>query len=297
MRIGRRRRALAGSAAAVTSAPAVVAPVPPLDELVSLPLTEEHLAVVRGDTTLIDGFISAMIDRLTGWTDRDPSIANAPFSVGEFLPERRDEGLDWPLSALSMAGRRRLHNFHQLIESVLSDEIPGHIVETGVWRGGASILARIVLAVHGVDDRQVILADSFQGLPPPDPQHYPHDARSELHLFPDLAVSLDQVKANFATYGVLDDQVRFVEGWFRDTMPALDVDQIAVLRLDGDMYVSTMDPLLHLFDRVASGGYVIIDDYHIAPACRQAVQDFFSRRGVEFPLRSIDRVGAYFRKS
>ena len=230
-------------------------------------------------------YLDELEDVLTGFSAGDPPLPGSPFPILEFEPDYRDEGLDWPSTALTMVGRRRLHNFRALIERAVAEGVPGDILEAGVWRGGASILARAVLASR----------DSFAGLPSPSEQ-FPADAGADFHTHPELAVALEQVRANFSRFGLLDDQVVFVEGWFQDTMPAVDAEALAVLRLDGDMYESTIVPLVHLYDRVAPGGWVIVDDYHLMDACRDAVDDFFSDRGIDPPLRDIDRVGVYFRK-
>ncbi|MCB0976574.1 MAG: class I SAM-dependent methyltransferase [Acidimicrobiales bacterium] len=145
-------------------------------------------------------------------------------------------------------------------------------------------------------DRNVWVCDSFEGLPPPSGE-YPADAASAFHDDSELAVSLDQVRANFESYGLLDDQVRFAKGWFRDTMPLIDVGEIAVLRLDGDMYESTIDPLNYLYDRAVSGGWIVVDDYRLLDCCQAAVHDFASSRGFEPDLVSIDHVGVYWRKA
>jgi len=223
------------------------------------------------------------------------SAEPAPEALG-YNANIREHGLDWPSHAMTMVGRKRLRNFRALIENVIAEGIAGDIVETGVWRGGASIMARAVLAAYDEPVRCVYLADSFAGLPPPDAARFPADAGSDLHEFRELAISLDQVRQNFATFGLLDERVRFVQGWFRDTMPDFPARQIAVLRLDGDMYESTIDPLTHLFDRVPAGGWVIVDDYHMVEACRLAVQDFLAARGLAPVLQEIDGSGVYFRK-
>src|SRR5207248_7017891 len=137
-----------------------------------------------------------------------------------------------------MIGLRRLHALRELVERTLSENIAGDYIETGVWRGGACILMRGVLAAYGEKHRRVFCADSFAGLPRPDSAAFPADRRSRLHEAHELAVSLDDVTANFAKYGLLDEQVRFVKGWFRDTLPALAGERFALLRLDGDMYES-----------------------------------------------------------
>jgi O-methyltransferase len=234
-------------------------------------------------------------DALTGYSTADPPLPGSPFPVQTFEPSYREEGLDWPATALTMVGRRRLHNFRTLIERAIDDGVDGDILEAGVWRGGASILARAVLAARGVVDRRVIVADSFEGLPPPSEQ-FPADTGADFHTHPELAVSLEEVRANFERFGLLDDQVVFLKGWFRDTMPRVDAEALAVLRLDGDMYESTIVPLTHLFDRVSTGGWVIVDDYQIMAPCRRAIQDFFDNQPIRPHLHQIDHVGVYFRK-
>jgi hypothetical protein len=240
-------------------------------------------------------YLDELEDALTGYSAADPPLPGSPFSVQVFEPSYREEGLDWPATALTMVGRRRLHNFRALIERVIDDGVDGDILEAGVWRGGASILARAVLAARGVTDRRVIVADSFEGLPHPSDQ-FPADTGADFHTHPELAVSLEQVRANFEQFGLLDDQVVFLKGWFRDTMPSVDTEALAVLRLDGDMYESTIVPLTHLFDRVSTGGWVIVDDYQIMAPCRTAVRDFFDGRQIRPQLHQIDHVGVYFRK-
>ena len=85
---------------------------------------------------------------------------------------------------------------------------------------------------------------------------------------------LEHVKENFQRYGLLDEQVRFVKGWFRDTLPHVPIERLAVLRLDGDLYESTIQALDGLYHKLSPGGFVIVDDYGNVPACRQAVNDF-----------------------
>lgn len=214
-----------------------------------------------------------------------------------FDPVIREHGWDWPSVAFTMVGTKRLANLRTLLESVINERIPGDFVETGVWRGGSCIMARAVLAAYGVTDRKVIVCDSFEGLPKPDSQKFPVDSGSVFHEYTDLSVSLEQVKANFGKYDLLDDQVVFLKGWFRDTMPRVPSSRIAVLRLDGDMYESTIDPLNHLFDRIPSGGWVIVDDYHVVESAKIAVHDFLDSRRIKVAMQEIDGVGTYFRKA
>lgn len=213
-----------------------------------------------------------------------------------YAREDREHGRDWPARAESMAGLRRMANARMCIESVLADGIPGDVLEAGVWRGGMSIFMRGVLAAHGVEDRTVWLADSFRGLPAPDKAAFPADRGLDLSGFPILRVSQEEVRRNFARYGLLDERVRFLEGWFADTLPAAPVERLAVLRLDGDLYESTIQALEPLYPKLAPGGYCIIDDYGVIEPCRRAVADYRAAHGIAEPVLDIDGIGAYWRK-
>lgn len=208
----------------------------------------------------------------------------------------RAEGGDWPQRAYSMSGLKRLDNLRHCIEQVVADAVPGDVVETGVWRGGACIFAKAVLDVLGAQDRWVWLADSFQGLPAPDFERYPGEFSLDLSTIDYLKAGRAVVEENFRRFGLLDGRVRFIEGWFRDTLPSAPVRSIAILRLDGDLYESTMVALDSLYDRVPSGGYVIVDDHGAVPACADAIRDFRLRRGITDPMMEIDWTGTYWRK-
>jgi O-methyltransferase len=200
----------------------------------------------------------------------------------------RAEGRDWPAEAETMIGLRRLDNLERCIVDVLHRGVPGDLMETGVWRGGATIFMRAVLAAYGDSERTVWAADSFQGVPQPDPGAYPADEGDELWSWPELAVPLEQVQAAFARYGLLDEQVRFLPGWFRDTLPDAPVDRLALLRLDGDLYESTLVALRSLYSKVSVGGYVVVDDYGAVSACRAAVEDFRAEHGIGEELERVD---------
>jgi O-methyltransferase len=196
----------------------------------------------------------------------------------------------------TMLGRRRLENIEACLNSVIGDGIAGDVVECGVWRGGATVFMRGFLAAHEITDRVVWVADSFEGLPVPSAKE---DAGLDLSKaqYPMLAISLETVQDLFARYGLLDDQVRFLRGWFKDTLPTAPIRELAVLRLDGDLYESTMDALLALYDKVSPGGYVIVDDYGCLAPCKQAITDFRTQRGITDPIEEVDWTGAFWRKT
>jgi O-methyltransferase len=212
-----------------------------------------------------------------------------------FRPELREEGLDWPRTAETMIGLRRLDNIQHCIETAVAQGVAGDVIECGVWRGGAAIFMRAVLAALGDTERIVWVADSFQGLPKPDPKHEADRGDTHwTHTF--LAVSVDEVKRNFSRYGLLDQQVRFLPGWFSDTLPGAPIGPLAVLRADGDMYGSTIEILNALYPKLSVGGFAIMDDYGAVPGCKAAVEDYRSEHGISEPIEKIDWTGAFWRR-
>ncbi|MCX7946847.1 MAG: class I SAM-dependent methyltransferase [Hydrogenophilus sp.] len=195
----------------------------------------------------------------------------------------------------SMIGRKRLDNIEACLDLIRNENIPGHLVETGVWRGGACIFMRGYLEAWEMTGRRVFVCDSFEGLPVPS---HPKDAGYDFskEKMPILAISLEEVQENFRRYDLLDDRVVFVKGWFRDTLPKLPVDQIALLRLDGDLYESTMDAFNALYDKVVPGGFIIVDDYGDFEPCRRATEEFRLKRGITDPIERIDWTGVFWRK-
>lgn len=256
-------------------------------------MSEDLLPSVRSLSPR-DLYLDLMKRVLVNVIYRDPSVA--PWRPPEFDLAARLGGEDWPRDAHSMVGMKRLNNLQACCAAVMADGIPGDFVETGVWRGGASIFLRSLLAAYGDLTRRVWVADSFAGLPPPNPEKYPADRGDKHHTVEFLAISLEQVQEHFRRYGLLDEQVRFLKGWFSETLPTAPIEQVAILRLDGDMYESTMDALTALYDRVAPGGFVIIDDYKVIPSCKQAVHDFCASRGFVPALTEIDWAGVFWRK-
>jgi hypothetical protein len=246
-------------------------------------------------------YLDLLEKTLTGAIWQDVGFLPAPNTPSPALADAYDErrrlmGLDWPQHAHTMIGLGRLRHLRRSCEQVIEEGIPGDFIETGVWRGGACIYMRALLAAHGIKDRRVWVADSFAGLPPPSPEKFPEDAGSELHKIGLLAVSIDEVKNNFAKYNMLDEQVVFLKGWFKDTLPAAPMERLAILRLDGDLYESTIQVLDALYEKVSPGAFVIVDDYML-PACRKAVEDFRAVNKVGEVIQEIDGGAAFWRKA
>ncbi len=234
-------------------------------------------------------YLDLMRDSLTGRLNEDPPLPAS--KVEGYKAEFREQGWDWPSKAPSMIGTLRMENVRRECERVLQQNVPGDFVETGVWRGGAAIMMRAVLAAYDVPDRRVFAADSFAGFP----AQAEADTNFTVGGVADFAVSLEDVKANFARYGLLDDQVVFLKGLFRETLPSAPIERISVLRLDGDLYESTRDGLV-LYDRLSPGGTLIADDYFLFEGQRKAIDEFRSTHGIADPIIRIDHFGAYWIK-
>ena len=221
--------------------------------------------------------------------NRNPEGETLPFDAAA-----RREGRLYPTEAFTMVGALRLESLERACLDVLRQKIPGDFVECGVWRGGCAILMRAVLRDQMDMSRRVWLFDSFMGAPRPTlPEDEGDTHWTYGHIF---AVPLDEVRANFASLNLLDRRVLFRPGWFQETLPAaVDLERIAVLRLDGDLYESTIQSLDSLYPKVSVGGYVLIDDYYVLAGVRRAIDEYRERQGIRSPLVPVDWNGAFWK--
>ena len=245
----------------------------------------------------------------------EPISESTPFEgvYSRFDRQKRLEGKEWPSLAHTMIGMRRLDNIQALVTDILDTQTPGDLIETGVWRGGSTIFMRGLLKAHGVTDRTVWVADSFQGFPAPNQEGVSSRTYSspELTSFRDGSLpsewqvildhvmqrtSYEEVREHFARYGLLDEHVQFLRGWFRDTLPAAPITNLALLRLDGDLYDSTYDALQALYPKLSVGGYTIVDDYGTFVECRQAVHDYLEAINTEVSIQHIDDEAVFWQK-
>lgn len=206
-------------------------------------------------------------------------------------------------AAVSMLPLARFENLQSCIVDVVRHGVPGDLIETGVWRGGATIFMRGALKALGADDRTVWVADSFEGLPEPDAQRFPVEAKTHrgpmmVKQYNHFAAGLEQVQGNFGAFGLLDENVQFLKGWFKDTLPMAPIERLAIMRLDGDYYESTWDGLSNLYDKLSVGGYAIIDDYgeDTWTYCRKAVDDFRAQREITEPMIRVDSKCYYWQR-
>ncbi len=206
------------------------------------------------------------------------------------------EGKNWPRNGETMIGYKRLTNLEECILDVLKNNISGDFIETGVWRGGACIFMAALLDQFNIHDKKVWLADSFQGLPKPDTNQYPADKDDIHYSYEELIVSEEEVVNNFHKYSIPMSFVNILKGWFKDTLPESPVNQLAILRLDGDMYESTIDVLFYLYPKLNTGGFCIVDDWGAVTACRKAVEDYRRIMRIEEAMMTIDWTGIFWKK-
>jgi len=261
----------------------------------------------------------------------EPRHASYKKLAGEYLRFYRDtilnrhyndhpgllDGSAWPpgSQALSMAGQRRLDHIVALIATVVSERVPGHFIETGVWRGGMSFLAAKTLDVLGTKARRVYLCDSFSGIP--DQTAYGknrkhaaqagHEQDGRAHKLEILNDNSEtRVRRDAALFEISPERVRFVPGYFNESLPALMAREpdatFAVIRLDGDTYWSTYEALETLYPHLSPGGFVVIDDYTDWAGCRVAVDTYRTYHKISSPIALVPYEkgefvrGAYFRK-
>lgn len=238
------------------------------------------------------------LDLRKGARTTDPATGRqACFAGVAVSAQEKYVGHIWPSRAHTMIGIPRLNQLQQCVESVLGRRVPGDFLEAGAWRGGAAIFMRALLKVHADPERKVWVADSFEGLPEADAAKHPYDHKLSLHMMNDLAVPLDEVRKNFERYGLLDERVRFLKGWFRDTLPSAPIERLAILRVDGDHYESTMDALESLYGKLSPGGFAIIDDYQQVEGCDLAIEDFRRKHGITSEIHTAPGGGGYWQRT
>lgn len=188
----------------------------------------------------------------------------------------------------TMIGQQEYVSTLQLIDQLR--ELPGCVIECGVWRGGMSAGIATILG----PDRQYFLFDSFEGLPKAEPIDGPAAIRWQENTtapayYDNCAAGQEFAERAMALAGA--KFVTLVKGWFNETLPKFKAPEpIAVLRLDGDWYESTMVCLQNLFDLVAPGGLILIDDYYTWDGCSRAVHDYLSRKSAVERIQSLRNV-------
>jgi len=251
-------------------------------------------------------YLDTVRDTLTGAILRTPSVEVAAGNASALVrtpynKQTRWLGNDWCDSCYTMAGGARVQNVRNLVQQTIAEGIPGDFLEAGTWRGGCSIMARVVQRVMGEgENRHTYLCDSFSGLPLSS-QSRDGDIWNGMHF---LEVSQSDVEDNVKLFNALDDNVHFRKGYFSQSLPKVRQElkkngrQLAVLRGDGDMYESYMDILYNLYDFVPVGGYFICDDCPSIDVAKQAIDDFRMDHNISDPILAVEGsiTGSFWRK-
>lgn len=208
----------------------------------------------------------------------------------------------WRVMPYSLVGAGGLETTFRLGEKVNERGVEGAFVELGVARGGAAALLAANAFAPGSMDRTLWLFDSFEGLPDPTSEDLV-DGVTGSHIRPlprgSCLGAIEEVRdLLFNRFRFPQEKIRFVKGWFQETLPIRrrDIGRIAILRIDGDWYESTKVCLEYLYDQVAENGFVYIDDYAVCHGCKRAVDEFLAARGLDIDLSFDGRGGCYFKK-
>jgi len=182
-------------------------------------------------------------------------------------------------------------------EYIVQNQVPGAVVECGVWKGGSVMAIALTLLRLGDQAREVYLYDTFEGMTTPTEQDVDfegRDAASQIAVATDRVLGieayapLEEARANILGTGYSSANVHFVKGRVEDTLPAQAPEQIGLLRLDTDWYESTKHELEHLFPRLSRGGVLMIDDYGHWRGVRQATEEYFARQALKPLLCRVD---------
>ena len=205
------------------------------------------------------------------------------------------------IRSYTMVGLPRLQSLFSLAKQVCLADLPGNFAECGVAAGGSSALLAYAIRRFSRRPRLLYCFDTFSGMPDPGPQdaHHGIGAQESGWGSGTCAAPIESLLEVCQLLG-LEDLVRPVPGFFKDTLPVAreQMSSLALLHMDGDWYESTMDILVNLYDIVTLGAPVQVDDFGYWEGCDRALADFAAARGISLGEHRIPGgVGAVFRKS
>ena len=214
----------------------------------------------------------------------------APPPAAEFPVDYEDEFKDIirAVRPYTMTSNDKLHALISATNYVHRYDIPGAVVECGVWRGGSMHAVARTLDARGDHSRELYLFDTFEGMTEPTEKDARHDGRTASDLLAASTreksavwayASLDDVQAAFRDVPYPAERVHYVRGPVEETVPVQAPGQIAILRLDTDWYESTKHEFDHLYSRLVPGGVLLIDDYGWWAGSRLATQEFLDETG------------------
>lgn len=222
--------------------------------------------------------------------DRDDRFAPAM--------EEQFRAMYWRCHRFTMTQVAPMYSLYKSVEYVVTHDIPGDVVECGVWRGGSSMLAALTLSEMDAKDRSIYLYDTYEGMAEPTEQDREiRSGRTAIELMSELRwvrSPLEEVERNLESTGYPTEKLEFVKGKVEDTIPNVIPDRISILRLDTDWFESTYHELTHLYPRLSSRGVLIIDDYGTWEGAKAATDRYFEENGIVMLLHPVDgqvRVG------
>jgi len=236
-----------------------------------------------------------------------PATAFRTFRKGYDLEDAACEAISQVIGSTQLS-YERLVTLYQQVVYLERNQLPGALVECGVWRGGAAAMMALANLAEASERRMLHLFDSFQGMPEPNLAHDGEQAlrwagrRGDGSLVStgvNVASPEDVKSLIIDRIGYPASSVVVHQGWFQDTLPVArpQIGPIALLRVDGDWYESTLVVLDYLFDLVIPRGVVVFDDYGAFEGCRRATDEFLARRAPHAYLHYIDYTGRYLIKS
>lgn len=204
-------------------------------------------------------------------------------------------------SPYTMTSVERMYALYQAVGHVVRQNIPGDLVECGVWKGGSAMVMALTLRALGDTGRRIWLYDTFAGMTRPGEidrrardgaemitrwEHFQREDHNAWTFAP-----LDEVRANLESTGYPSDKLIYVQGEVENTIPARIPDTVAVLRLDTDWYQSTYHEMCHLYPRLAAGGLLVLDDYGSFEGARAAVDQYIAEQSLPLFLARVDTTG------
>jgi hypothetical protein len=201
----------------------------------------------------------------------------------------------------TMTSPERIFGLVEAVKYIEKHNIPGDVVECGVWKGGSMLAIADTLKEYNNQSRKLFLYDTFEGMPPPTEADVSHDNLEAAELLQRdenkeknlvwAYSTLDEVKKTMSLSGYPTEKIQYIKGKVEDTIPQQVPEEIALLRLDTDWYESTRHELIHLFPRLVKGGILIIDDYGYWKGARRAVDEYFEENKVQILLSRMDETG------
>jgi O-methyltransferase len=231
-----------------------------------------------------DAYIDLIKRSITNYTylGEDTSFENFR-CVAHYQVQQGQWKIDPLARPVTLLTKSQLDLVETAVLAVEKRGVPGDFIEAGIWRGGVVILMRALINAHKMTDRKVFAADSFAGIPKnARALNDPVDSWSDRWI-----ASLEEVQRNVARFGLLDEKIAFVPGFFSDSLKGLAGETFAVMRLDSDSYDSVEESLVYLYPLLSKGGVIIIDDWHLV-GCKAAVLNYRSRHGITEELKTHD---------